>query len=93
MTIFGARSRARTFEFGPGDVGYVPLGYGHFLENIGDEDVNAVLVFNSATYQDISASAWFAGNSPELLAVNFGVSSALFTGFPKQSAFIAAKKA
>jgi oxalate decarboxylase len=90
MTVFGAKGRSRTFDFGPGDVGYVPLGYGHYIENIGEEDAEAVLVFNNGTYQDISATGWLAGNPPELLGANFGVSPSVFAQFPKQSAFIAA---
>ena len=89
MTVFGAKGRAGTFDFGPGDVGCVPLGYGHYLENIGEEDVQVVLVLNSGTYEDISASAWFAGNPAELLAANFGVPSSVFAQFPKQGVFIA----
>jgi oxalate decarboxylase len=89
MTVFGAKGRARTFDFGPGDVGYVPLGYGHYLENVGEEDVQALLVLNSGTYEDISVSSWFAGNQAELLAVNFGVPPSVFARFPKQGVFIA----
>jgi oxalate decarboxylase len=90
MTVFGGKGRSRTFDFGPGDVGCVPLGYGHYLENIGEQDAEVVLVFNSGTYEDISASPWLAGNPPELLGANFGVSSSVFAQFPKQSAFITA---
>ena len=41
MTVFGSHGRARTDEFGPGDVGYVPQGYGHYIENIGSENLQA----------------------------------------------------
>jgi oxalate decarboxylase len=37
MTVFGAKGRKITREYGPGDVGYVPMGYGHYLETVGDE--------------------------------------------------------
>ncbi|MBS3649716.1 cupin domain-containing protein [Pseudaminobacter sp. 19-2017] len=90
MSVFGAKGRNRTFDYGPGDVGYVPLGYGHYIENVGEEDVVLVLVLNSGTYQEISATAWLAGNPPELLAANFGVPASVFAQFPKKSAFITA---
>jgi oxalate decarboxylase len=92
VTAFGAKGRARTFEYGPGDVGYVPLGYGHYLENVGQDDAQAIIVFDSGSYQDISASQWFAGTPPELLAANFGVPSSVFAAFPKQAVFIAGGK-
>jgi oxalate decarboxylase len=69
-----------------------PLGYGHYLENIGEQDVQAVLVFNSGTYQEISASGWLAGNPPELVGANFGAPPTVFAQFPKQSVFIAPAK-
>ncbi len=37
MTVFGSDGRARTEEFQQGDAGYVPRGYGHYIENTGDE--------------------------------------------------------
>jgi len=33
--------------FQAGDVGYVPQGYGHSIENIGAEDLDVVVVFNN----------------------------------------------
>ena len=37
MTVFGSNGRVRTEEFQQGDAGYVPRGYGHYIENVGDE--------------------------------------------------------
>jgi oxalate decarboxylase len=33
MTVFGSGGRARTDEFGPLDVGYVPQSFGHYIEH------------------------------------------------------------
>ena len=56
-----------------GDVGYAPQGFGHYIENIGTDELEVVLAFNNGEYQSISATAWFAANPAELLATNFGV--------------------
>jgi oxalate decarboxylase len=85
MTVFGSHGRARTEEFGPGDVGYVPQGYGHYIECVGTEEVEAVLALNNGTYESISLTAWIASNPPELLATNFRVPEAVFAAFPKQA--------
>jgi oxalate decarboxylase len=37
MTEFMPDSKARTFNYSPGDVGYVPVGGFHYVQNIGDE--------------------------------------------------------
>ncbi len=49
MTVFGCHGRARTDEFGPGDVGYVPQGYGHYIKNIGSENLDVLLALNNGT--------------------------------------------
>src|SRR5262249_44377306 len=73
MSVFGSHGRSRTDEFSAGDVGYVPQGYGHYIENVGSEDLDLVLAFNSGIYQSISITAWMAGNPQLLLSTNFGV--------------------
>ena len=85
MTVFGSHGRARNDEFGPGDVGYVPQGYGHYIENIGPDELEALIVLNNGTYESISLTAWIAANPRELLATNFGVPETVLAGFPKQS--------
>lgn len=92
VTVFASHGHAETVEFGPGDVGYVPQGFGHYLENIGDGDSRILLVFNSPAYEDISLSDWLAVTPPELLSTNFGVPKEVFAAFPKSKEFIAAAK-
>jgi mannose-6-phosphate isomerase-like protein (cupin superfamily) len=66
MTVFGSHGRARTDEFAAGDVGYVPQGYGHYIESTGSGDLEVMAVFNNGTYESISITAWMAAN-PDLL--------------------------
>jgi oxalate decarboxylase len=92
LTVFASHGKAETVEFGPGDVGYVPQGFGHYIENIGDEDCRAVLVFNSPVYEEISLTGWLAASPRKLLATNFGVPEEVFARFPKDKEFITVKK-
>ena len=85
MTVFGSHGRARTDEFAAGDVGYVPQGYGHYIENLGSEELEAVLVLNNGNYESISVTAWMAANPDLLLATNFKVPEKIFAGFPKRA--------
>jgi oxalate decarboxylase len=41
MSVFGSHGRVRNEEFGSGDVGYVPQGYGHYIENAGNEELES----------------------------------------------------
>jgi len=82
MTVFGSNGRARTDDFAAGDVGYVPQGFGHYIENTGDTDLEIVLVLNNATYQSISITSWMAALPDLLLATNFKVPESIFAKFP-----------
>jgi oxalate decarboxylase len=68
MTVFGSGGRSRLEEFGPGDVGYVPQGYGHYIENASEtETCVTLIVLNSGDYQEISLSQWMASSPLDLL--------------------------
>ncbi len=58
-----------------GDVGYIPQGFGHSIENVGAETARILIVFNSGHYQTIDLSQWIAGNPVDILATNFGAGS------------------
>lgn len=88
MTVFGSGGRASTDTFGQYDVGYVPPGFGHYIENTGTEDLELLVVFNSGTYESISITAWMAGNPQALLETNFRMPAGTFTGFPKGNVFM-----
>jgi len=71
--LFGSGGRMRIEELAPGDSGYIPSGYGHYIESIGGEDAQMLFGFNSGTHQSISASEWLGRNPTQLVATNFGV--------------------
>lgn len=84
MTVFGSKGRKITRDFEPGDVGYVPMGYGHYIESIGDEECEMLAVFNSGEYQEIGLSEWLSSNPAYLLETNFGVSPEIINGLRKR---------
>lgn len=84
MTVFGSQGRKITREFEPGDVGYVPMGYGHYIESIGDEECEMLAVFNTGDYQEISLSQWLASNPSQLLQTNLGVTPEVVKGLRKR---------
>ena len=49
MSVFGSNGRVRTEEFNAGDVGYVPQGYGHYIENVGSAEL-IVLFWSSQIF-------------------------------------------
>jgi oxalate decarboxylase len=91
VTMFGSHGRYRTEELEKGDVGYIPQGYGHSVENVGDKPCRVLIGFNTGVYETIDLSQWIAGNPLDVLATNFSKPAALFEKFPKKDVFIADK--
>jgi len=91
VTMFGSGGRYRTETLEKGDVGYIPQGYGHSLENVGDKLCRVLIGFNSGVYGEIDLSEWMAGNPLDVLATNFGKPASLFEKFPRKDVFIADK--
>jgi oxalate decarboxylase len=67
MTVFASESRARTFDFQEGDVGYVPFAMGHYIQNVGNSPVRMLEMFASDHFADISLNQWMALTPPSLI--------------------------
>jgi oxalate decarboxylase len=93
VTMFGANGRFRTETLERGEVCYIPQGYGHSVENVGDGRCRILVGFNSGIYEDIDLSEWLASNPADVLATNFGRPEALFRRFPQRDVFIADRPA
>ena len=89
VSLFGSGGRYRTETLDKGDVGYIPQGYGHSIENVGPAASRVLIGFNAGVYQDIDLSDWIAGNPADVLATNFGKPAPLFDRFPRKDVFIA----
>ena len=81
--IFGAHGRVKMEEFGRGDVCFIPQGFGHWVEQIGSEPTQLVILFNNPHYEEISLSQWLASNPARLLEDNFGVTAEMIDKLPK----------
>ncbi len=81
--IFGAHGRVEMAEFGPGDVCFVPQGFGHWVEQIGGTPTQLVILFNNPLYTEIPLSQWLAATPPALLADNFGLTEQMIDKLPK----------
>jgi oxalate decarboxylase len=89
VTLFGSHGRFRTEQLSKGDVGYIPQGYGHSIENVGKKPCRILIGFNTGHYAAIDLSMWIAGNPVDVLATNFGKPASLIERFPRERVFIA----
>jgi oxalate decarboxylase len=92
VTLFGSGARFRVETLEKGDVGYIPQGYGHSIENVGDKPARILIGLNSGIYEAIDLSQWIAGNPADVLATNFGQSPDLVGKFPGYDVFLAGNK-
>ena len=91
VTLFGSHGRYRVERLQKGDVGYIPQGYGHSIENVGAGAARILIGLNAGIYETIDLSQWIAANPRDVLATNFGQPADAFAKFPDRDVFIADK--
>ena len=73
MTVFAENGRARTFNYRAGDVGYVPAGYGHYVQNTGNETLWFLEAFKSERFEEVSLNQMMAVTPQQIIASNLHV--------------------
>ncbi|OAI23742.1 oxalate decarboxylase [Methylosinus sp. R-45379] len=71
VAIFGSGGRGKVAEFGPGDVAYIPQGFGHAIRNIGDEDLEIIQTWDNPKFEEIDLDKWVQSSPRYLLGNNF----------------------
>ncbi|HWZ59105.1 MAG TPA: cupin domain-containing protein [Gemmatimonadaceae bacterium] len=93
VTLFGSSGRARTEDIGPGQVVYIPRGFGHHIESTGPDEAHIIIGFNSGIYQESSFAQWLHAVPPELVTDNLGISESVVTAWPNaNNAIVSAEK-
>ena len=71
VALFGSGGRGKVAEFGPGDVAYIPQGYGHAIRNTGTEDLEIVQTWDAGKLEEIELDGWIRSSPRYLLMNNF----------------------
>lgn len=82
MTVFGSESKARTFDYQAGDVGYVPFAMGHYIENTGTTPLRFLELFRSPVYADVSLNQWMALTPHALVRAHLAIDESVLAGLP-----------
>ena len=90
ITIFAGQSNAGTFDFQAGDIAYIPAADGHYVENIGNETLKYLEVFNTDKYADVSLRQWLATAPPGLVKAHLGWNETTIARFGKEKPIIVA---
>ena len=88
MTLFTAGNRARTLDFQAGDVGYVPINQGHYIENTGDTDMQFLELFRSDRYADLSLNEWITHTPEALVKSHLRIDQATYDKIPREKEVI-----
>jgi oxalate decarboxylase len=83
ISLLSPGGSVNTFDMEKGDISFLPQGYLHYIENIGDEDAHFAIFFNHAAPSDIGFSGCFGAFRNDLFAALFGVPSNYFDHIPK----------
>jgi oxalate decarboxylase len=89
MTVFASGGKARTFDYQPGDVGYIPFAMGHYIENTGDQPVRFLELFRSDHFADVSLNQWMALTPPELVRAHLNLDDQTLAALSKQKPIVA----
>ena len=91
MTVFDTGPNALTMDFSAGDIGYVKRNLGHYVENVGDTDLQFIGVFRAPRYQEVSLSNWLTHTPPALVAQHLNIDEATIAKWPDNGPGVVAK--
>ncbi|MDQ0721487.1 oxalate decarboxylase [Paenibacillus sp. W4I10] len=83
MTVFGGNGIARTFDYRAGDVGYVPVALGHYIQNTGTDTLWFLEIFRSDRFEDVSLNQWMALTPRDLVRDNLNAPPELLDALRK----------
>ena len=72
VALFGSGGRGKLTDVNPGDAVYIPMGFGHAIRNVGDEDLEIVQTWDNGKFEEIDLDQWVRSSPNYLLANNFG---------------------
>src|SRR3954452_3130512 len=71
VALFGSGGRGKVAEFNPGDVAYIPMGFGHAIRNVGNEDLEIVQTWDNGKFEEIDLDQWVRASPTYLVSNNF----------------------
>ena len=83
MGVFNTGPAAVTMDFHPGDIGYVKRNLGHYIRNIGGDDLLFLEVFRSSTYEEVLLSDWLMHVPSQLVTAHLNLPADTIAKWPK----------
>ena len=77
------------FDLAAGQIAILPQGWFHYIENVGEETLRMLVIFNNSAPNDIGISQGFQAIPKEVLGLTFGVPADRFEGLDLDVTYIA----
>jgi oxalate decarboxylase len=82
MTVYASGATASTFDYQPGDVGYVPRSMPHYIENTGKTVLRYLEVWKSNKFSDVSLRQWLGFTPFELVLAHLKIDKSVLKDIP-----------
>jgi len=86
--IIGPEGHRQLLDLNEGDISFVPRGYVHWIENIGKEPLNFLVVLSHEQPETIELSETLIGVPKETLSSTLGIPEKLLAQLPKETVTI-----
>lgn len=83
ISLLSPGEQVDSFEMEEGDISFLPKGYFHYIENIGEGALQMAIFFNNTNPTDLGLAASLGAYSNELLASIFNVPPSYLNPMPK----------
>ena len=77
------------FDLETGQIAILPQGWFHYIQNIGDDVLRMLVIFNNSNPNDLGISEGFQAIPKEVLGLTFGVPAERFEGLDLDVEYIA----
>jgi oxalate decarboxylase len=77
------------FDLEPGEIAILPQGWFHYIENIGEDVLQMLVIFSNSNPNDIGLSVGFQAIPTEVLGLTFGVPADRFKDLDLNVEYIA----
>jgi oxalate decarboxylase len=82
MTVFAAADTAGTFDYQPGDVGFVPRNMGHYIENTGTTKLQFLELWRTDKFADVSLRQLLAFTPFDLVQAHLKIDRSVLANIP-----------
>jgi oxalate decarboxylase len=82
QTVFDASGHAHSMNYNPDDVGFVPQVAGHYVQNIGNDDLVLLALFKTDHYEEISLDQWLRRLPVQIRQQHIGLTPAEIAQIP-----------